>query len=928
MKRLALLLLALLLLAAPAAAAEVWEKSLGEEITAVATDERGDRIFVGTESGMLYCYNSAGSEVWSLNAGAQITEMAVDGAGDILMIGAGDGSSARIVDPQTGTVLFSHVIQSPKYIAISQTRPLGAHLLMDYALPTLRLLEREGSSCRVWAHYDILPASGLALSGDASWLTTYQESSLRLYQLSVPQRGEWLISGTWAPYHKRVAHTITGTTAALTNYPVEVTVIRGAGSSSGSTLYAPDCRADFNDIRFTAADGVTQIPYYLESVVGSTATFLVNVPSIPASPATATIYVYWANPAATTTTSDPDAQWIFYDDFEDGSINTSLWTVTTGGAGTVTETGGYLEIYASGALADYATVTGPTVSYPAPSQIIANVSFHEVPSYRERVRIPPIGGGDIGVFSDVTSGGQQLYWDGFTGYSTTLNTNQLLHAWWTPGGNATYTYGSDWNVTRSPAASSVSIMFRDGDTGAYYGGHTRIYDIGVTSYNSSVFFTRSWSSVESVVTPQDTKTLDGTIIDIDAPETGDWVAVSTTTKTYIIQITDSGFGTVYSADRTGTPYDLAIANNGANLIEGRGILADIFRFDGVQTGTYSAGGPVQHVALAQKNGLYAAAGSDDGKYYIFSKDESSAWYLLHASDSYDPVTALAMTWRGELLIVGRADGRLTAFQVSEQDASGTVKLNVFKDNKPYAAATLRIEASDDGTTWGAPITLTADSYGSVALPVQWGNHYRVTVGDEETETTLQASPIKTEYVIIVPSSLPVRLHLDYSTEYDPATGDIWLRYVDDEAKTNAVTFRLYRTADNALEYEETFSTIPAEGLLTNHSVSWTNSSYRVQMSAVRDGQTITNTWHQWVGADVAALPGELDDGIRLGIWFIVILFVAGLFSYLTGPQGAVVTSLLAAFLVLIGWLPLEPAVVALCVVWAFLGLLGRTSAER
>src|SRR5690606_2821753 len=63
-----LLLVALLLLSslAPlASAGEAWEKQTGSAITAVATDERGDLIFVGTESGMVYCYNSAGSVVWS-----------------------------------------------------------------------------------------------------------------------------------------------------------------------------------------------------------------------------------------------------------------------------------------------------------------------------------------------------------------------------------------------------------------------------------------------------------------------------------------------------------------------------------------------------------------------------------------------------------------------------------------------------------------------------------------------------------------------------------------------------------------------------------------------------------------------------------------------------------------------------------------------
>ena len=87
-----LLLVALLLLSslAPlASAGEVWTKETGSAITAVATDERGDLIFVGTESGMLYCYNSAGSEVWS----AQVPHPdgnrpigALDVGGDRLMV--------------------------------------------------------------------------------------------------------------------------------------------------------------------------------------------------------------------------------------------------------------------------------------------------------------------------------------------------------------------------------------------------------------------------------------------------------------------------------------------------------------------------------------------------------------------------------------------------------------------------------------------------------------------------------------------------------------------------------------------------------------------------------------------------------------------------------------------------------------------------
>ena len=48
---------------------------------------------------------------------------------------------------------------------------------------------------------------------------------------------------------------------------------------------------------------------------------------------------------------------------------------------------------------------------------------------------------------------------------------------------------------------------------------------------------------------------------------------------------------------------------------------------------------------------------------------------------------------------------------------------------------------------------------------------------------------------------------------------------------------------------------------------------------------------------------------------------------MTGPQGAVVVSLMTGFLVLIKWLPLAPSVVAVAIVWAFIGLFGRGGTE-
>ncbi|MFA7122353.1 MAG: DUF2341 domain-containing protein, partial [Bacilli bacterium] len=596
MRRLALcLLLALLLLAAPVAAEEVWEKQLGEKITAVATDERGARIFVGTESGMVYCYDSAGDTVWSQTLAGEVVALEVDGAADHLLVEIGDRARIESRNPDTGARVWSYTSSEPRCMTLSQTDGISA-----YALGTSRWMRVVDSAGTPGYHGDIgFTPTDLAISGDASWFVGAAGSDLKLYALAFPDWDTWIANVAWTPWTKRVSHTIAGSTdGALTNYPVEITVIRGAGSSSGSTVYIPDCRADFADIRFTAADGVTHIPYHLESVSGSTATFRVQIPSIPASPDTTTIYVYWHNTAATTTTSDPDAVYAVYDDFNDGVIGPQ-WSISKDPDGIVQETGGYLELKSPYGNTESRGVSVFSPKLTGAAHIEASVKILSPYDSSDSNRHSIFEcSGDPGIYSDYYHPTLQRHWGGYSGAPATLDTFVKHDIYIIPGESTRWIAGSDWDVTSTEYTSSgARFMFKTGVHGlrtAY--GHMQIDWARISKWTPNEPTHGAWGPVESVVTLQDTKTLDGTITNIDAPETGDWVAVSTTTKTYIIQVTDSGFGTVYSADRTGTPYAVAIANNGANAIEGRNILADIFRIDGVQTGTYTAGGPVRTVA--------------------------------------------------------------------------------------------------------------------------------------------------------------------------------------------------------------------------------------------------------------------------------------------------------------------------------------------
>ncbi len=92
---------------------------------------------------------------------------------------------------------------------------------------------------------------------------------------------------------------VKGTSAgAQTNYQMKLTVYNSSGTDTPGVVYlGGKSRSDFGDLRFTKSDGVTLLDYWIESYTsGVSATVWVEVDSIPASPNTATIYLYYGNP--------------------------------------------------------------------------------------------------------------------------------------------------------------------------------------------------------------------------------------------------------------------------------------------------------------------------------------------------------------------------------------------------------------------------------------------------------------------------------------------------------------------------------------------------------------------------------------------------------------------------------------------------------
>jgi hypothetical protein len=139
-----------------------------------------------------------------------------------------------------------------------------------------------------------------------------------------------LAQGTWLDpdWNYRCSVTVANTGSALTDYQVLVTL---------------DGDFDFNhaasdgaDIRITAGDETTLLPFWIETwdATGETASIWVRVDSLPAG--VNTLYIYYGNPEADSA-SNGASTFIFFDDFENFNLSMNadnyLTTPTYDGSG-------------------------------------------------------------------------------------------------------------------------------------------------------------------------------------------------------------------------------------------------------------------------------------------------------------------------------------------------------------------------------------------------------------------------------------------------------------------------------------------------------------------------------------------------------------------------------------------------------------------
>lgn len=136
-------------------------------------------------------------------------------------------------------------------------------------------------------------------------------------EAKIIQTAGW--SATYSSWKNRQKVTITNTGSAQSNYPTKLTI-----------SYDSDMKADFSDIRFANSSG-TALSYWVENKTdSSSATVWVKVDSL-AGGGTTDIYMYYGN-SASSSESNGNNVFQFFDDFNSGSVDSSKWDFLGGGS--------------------------------------------------------------------------------------------------------------------------------------------------------------------------------------------------------------------------------------------------------------------------------------------------------------------------------------------------------------------------------------------------------------------------------------------------------------------------------------------------------------------------------------------------------------------------------------------------------------------
>jgi hypothetical protein len=263
----------------------------------------------------------------------------------------------------------------------------------------------------------------------------------------------------------------------LTDYQIKLVV-------NGDSIFFNDFNNDHKYLEVYDTDQATQLSFWVEQwdPTNKNAIVWIKVPSIPAS-ATKDIYLKF-NPGRTSYLSNPDAVFLFFDDFDGSALDTTKWDYAIY-TGSITVSGGKVRIQG------YAYIMSKT-SLSGNWQFEAMVNFPSgVASSRQRIQLLNVNNGgivgfDYGLF-DADGSTLLVYWNGNIGRLIPQNQNIMHYSryynnifywiWQNLQGQNLYSNSA------TPLSTPVKIWFRIGESTTTLGG-IDIYYVRARKYVS------------------------------------------------------------------------------------------------------------------------------------------------------------------------------------------------------------------------------------------------------------------------------------------------------------------------------------------------------------------------------------------------------------------------------------------------------------
>ena len=406
-----------------------------------------------------------------------------------------------------------------------------------------------------------------------------------------------------------------------------------------------------------------------------------------------------------------------------------------------------------------------------------------------------------------------------------------------------------------------------------------------------------------------TESLTGNVQQMDYSKIGDWLVVSTDSRFYTLMDTGTTFSPIYSSENTGTVYDVIIGDGGAFSIEGRDIITNIYKIDAEKTALYTTGGSVTTVDIAKGTCLWAISGSNDGKVYIYSKDESSNWYVYFNSVSSAQVTTTKISDNGYYAIVGRSNGNILFYNIDAYVESGgddpttvqdfSANAIIYKNGIPYSYQAVNLyEDITLNDNWTFVKTAKTDSNGYFTFNAISGHKYKVVVnedgGEREGYVEYFGSTSRTTFTLNIKVDV-IQHPYSYSAEYREEDGSSYVDYTyTDVDPAYSVKISIYDTDIKKLIFTHTYlnvTEIDEEYLLEQ------SGSYKVDFEIKRtiSGVAIRDT--KYVSAiPTSAIPIEIDGNIKNVMFVFILMIFAGIFSAFYAEKGALAVIGIAAFL--------------------------------